>query len=194
MATVWVLFDRDAGGGKPFHLLSLFIALEAAAAGLILALRVGRDFLKPLGYACAVAAPGSIILLIVWPRISGPVWIMSLLLAVGLCVLYLWAGGGRAVIKSEWFLVAAAATFAFGAITNPGILAAVGLLVMGYALGDKLLAGLGLVYLPAFIVVYYYDMDVDLAYKSYILAGSGLILLLVRIAAGRRPWAGKGAA
>jgi hypothetical protein len=38
---------------------------------------------------------------------------------------------------------------------------------------------------PGFLVLYYYALNVDLASKSWILAGSGLILLAIRWIAGR---------
>ncbi|MEW5722117.1 MAG: DUF4401 domain-containing protein [Thermodesulfobacteriota bacterium] len=171
------------------HLLEAVIVLEAAAGGWLLARRPSGDFVRPVGYAAAVAAPGALLLLILWPRAVPPGRPVSLALALGLSILYLWAAGGSDRLKTEGMLTAVAATLALGLITNPGLLAAVGLLVLGYAQGDKALLGLGCLFLPLFLAVYYYDLDVTLAYKSWVLAGSGLLLLLARFVAGRRPWA-----
>jgi uncharacterized membrane protein len=35
------------------------------------------------------------------------------------------------------------------------------------------------------LVVFYYALDVDLAHKSWVIAGSGVLLLIVRWIAGR---------
>jgi uncharacterized membrane protein len=39
---------------------------------------------------------------------------------------------------------------------------------------------LAYLFLPCFLIVFYYALHVDLAYKSYVVAGSGLLLLVVR--------------
>ncbi len=44
-------------------------------------------------------------------------------------------------------------------------------------------------FLPVFVVVFYYDLDISLAYKSWILAGSGALLLVARWFLATRPWA-----
>jgi uncharacterized membrane protein len=42
------------------------------------------------------------------------------------------------------------------------------------------LTALAYLFLPCFLVVFYYAMNVSLAHKSWMVAGSGLILLAVR--------------
>ncbi|MCI5223928.1 MAG: DUF4401 domain-containing protein [Candidatus Electrothrix sp. AR4] len=51
---------------------------------------------------------------------------------------------------------------------------------MGHAFGDRILTLFALLFLPCFLVVFYYALHIDLAYKSYVVAGSGLLLLIVR--------------
>jgi uncharacterized membrane protein len=50
------------------------------------------------------------------------------------------------------------------------------------------------VFLPLFIVTFYYDLDLDLAYKSWVVAGTGLCLLVARGILLTRPWAKEGGA
>ena len=203
LAAAWILFIKDKAWfwyleyGLPslslplmekYSLVHLLIGLEALTTGLILAGRRGGDLLKPLAYAAAAAAPGTISIYTLSPDITVDWRLSQLLLGGGLIWLYTWAGGGRACFRTEWMKVAVAATLVLAVIANPGLLAALGLLVLGYALGDKALLGLGFLFLPTFIVIYYYDLDVSLAYKSWVLAGSGLVLLIIRWYLGRRPW------
>ena len=44
---------------------------------------------------------------------------------------------------------------------------------------------LSYLFLPCFLVVFYYVLNVDLAHKSWIIAGSGAVLLVVRWIVGR---------
>jgi uncharacterized membrane protein len=71
-----------------------------------------------------------------------------------------------------------------GIFTTPGILVAVGLLIAGYAFGDRILTALAYLSLPSFLVFFYYALNVDLAHKSLVIAGSGVLLLVVRWIAG----------
>lgn len=146
--------------------------------------------LRPLAYACLLAAPGVLLLINLfgaWDRGSDvtPVWPSSVLLALGLLWLYRRLGGPGAY-KAEWARIAVVATVLLAAFTNPGVLAAIGLLAMGYALADRTLLALGAAFLPTFIVLYYYALNVSLAYKSWVLAGSGALLLIVRWVVKRR--------
>lgn len=72
------------------------------------------------------------------------------------------------------------ATVLLGALSTPGILAAIALLVLGYARGDRVLMGIALIFLPVFIVYFYYNLEIGLGVKSYVLMGSGITLLVLR--------------
>ena len=74
-------------------------------------------------------------------------------------------------------------------VATPGLLAAIGLIVLGYALGERVLLGLGVVFVPTFLIAYYYDLDVGLDIKSWTLMASGAVLLAARWVLSRRPWA-----
>ncbi|MBI4777851.1 DUF4401 domain-containing protein [Candidatus Desantisbacteria bacterium] len=76
-------------------------------------------------------------------------------------------------------VLAILSTILLGIFTTPGILVAIGLLVVGYTFGDRILTVLSYLFLPCFLIVFYYALNIDLAYKSWVVAGSGVILLVV---------------
>ena len=55
-----------------------------------------------------------------------------------------------------------------------------GLLVLGYARNDRYLLSIGILFFPVFIVVFYYEWQFSLFIKSWILMGSGAVLLVTR--------------
>ncbi len=77
-------------------------------------------------------------------------------------------------------ILAFVSTLLLGIFTAPSILVAIGLLIVGYALGDRILTALSFLFLPCFLVVFYYAFNVYLDYKTWVIAGSGVLLLVVR--------------
>jgi len=69
-----------------------------------------------------------------------------------------------------------------GALTwsVPGIVAAIGALVLGFHRRDRVVAGAACVFLTGFLVFFYYDMDMTLLNKSFVLIASGGMLLGAR--------------
>jgi uncharacterized membrane protein len=61
-----------------------------------------------------------------------------------------------------------------------GLAAALLILILGFAGGNRVLFGLGLLALASFLSHYYYQMKETLLFKSMILAGAGVVLLTVR--------------
>lgn len=80
-------------------------------------------------------------------------------------------------------LVAAAA----GALAwwAPGLLPALMVLAVGFGSGQRFLLGLGLLGLACFLSGYYYNLEATLLVKSIVLAVSGGVLFLLRLALGR---------
>ncbi|WP_457653281.1 DUF4401 domain-containing protein [Rhodocaloribacter sp.] len=68
----------------------------------------------------------------------------------------------------------------------PGILAALFVLTLGFHRGDRLLMAFALVFLAVFLGFFYYNMNLTLLAKSFLLIGSGVVLLGVRVALRRR--------
>ena len=83
-------------------------------------------------------------------------------------------------------LLAAGACAVIGVLSAPGVLAAVGILMLGHLERDHLLRSLGLLFLPVYLVSFYYDLNTTLLLKSGMLVGSGLVLWLARMFARRQ--------
>lgn len=77
-----------------------------------------------------------------------------------------------------------AAAVALGCLSMivPGLTAAVLVLVLGFSLGNRILVGLGLLALAAFLSNYYYQLQATLMTKSMALASSAILLLSIRVA------------
>jgi hypothetical protein len=76
--------------------------------------------------------------------------------------------------------IAAAVLLALIGVRMPGLAAAAMLAVLGFANGNRVLLGLGLLGLVTFVSSYYYRLDVTLLAKSGYLAAAGVALLVVR--------------
>lgn len=64
----------------------------------------------------------------------------------------------------------------------PGLASAVLILVLGFAAGNRILMGLAAVALLGFISHYYYQLDTTLLMKSLVLAVTGVVLVMTRLA------------
>jgi uncharacterized protein DUF4401 len=82
----------------------------------------------------------------------------------------------------EAIVVSIAATVLLGLLTlsTPGIMAAITVLTLGFDRRNRVLIGLAIVFLVAFVSVYYYSLRMTLLEKSMVLAASGLLLLAAR--------------
>lgn len=65
-------------------------------------------------------------------------------------------------------------------INSPGVIAAFLILLIAFHRGNKILLGLSIVYLIFFLIFFYYNMAVSLLFKSFILMGSGIAMLVFR--------------
>ena len=86
------------------------------------------------------------------------------------------ASASGALAMAGALIVAAASAKA------PGIAPAAGLLVLGHANGNRLLAGLGIFALVGYLSHYYYSLHATLLEKSGLLAAAGIALLVARFA------------
>ena len=185
LATVWIIEE------KIFVLMHALIAAETLLTGILLLLKKRPPFLTPLAYSAAGMLPATLLFMNLvqtntWMRIdfNEPMWPSSLLLAGGLLYLLFHLAGGTKGFREPWLILAFVSTLLLGIFTTPGILVAIGLLVVGYAFGDRILTALSFLFLPCFLVVFYYALNVDLVYKSWVIAGSGALLLAIRWIAG----------
>ncbi len=118
----------------------------------------------------------------VWP---GPVASVAVLLAGVLKLLARegvpWnSATGRAAM-------AAALILGLASLKAPGVGPAAAILVVGYANGNRVLAGLGVAAFVVYLSQYYYQLHATLLEKSALLAATGVALLALRFAA-RLAW------
>jgi hypothetical protein len=185
LATVWIVEE------EMFVLVHVLVAAETLLAGILLLRKKRTPSLTPLVYSAAAMLPATLLFLShtqesAWrTNFDEPLWPSSVLLAGGLIYLYLHLAGGSKRLGEPWLILAIVSTILLGIFTTPGILVAVGLLVVGYAFGDLILTAMAYLFLPCFLVSFYYALNVDLAHKSWVIAGSGAGLLVVRWIAGR---------
>jgi len=78
--------------------------------------------------------------------------------------------------------LAGALVIAAASIKAPGLAPATAILVVGYANGNRVLAGLGVLALLAYLSHYYYALQATLLEKSMLLAAAGVAVLMARFA------------
>lgn len=185
LATAWIVEE------EVFVLMHALIGAEMLLSGILLLRKKRPLLLTPLVYSAAAMLPATLLFMNlmqmnIWRTdFDEPLWPSSLLLAGGLIYLYFHLAGGSKRLREPWLILAIISTILLGIFTTPGILVAVGLLVVGYAFGDRILTVLSYLFLPCFLVFFYYALNVDLAHKSCVVAGSGVLLLVVRWIVGR---------
>ncbi|MBN8723149.1 MAG: GDYXXLXY domain-containing protein [Acidobacteria bacterium] len=170
-----------------FHILILVEIIVVAI--LFTNAKIKSDF-RPLAYAFAVAIPSTLLLILIGEPIrllfrynnwiSFDWLIAKIMFSVALLWLYQWALGSLERLKQQPILFGVIATLILGFISTPGLLAALWLMILGYSLRDYILIALAIAFFPVFITIYYYNLDLTLDIKSYILMASGIVLLLMR--------------
>lgn len=180
LTTAWIIENQAS------YSMHFLIAAEMVLFGVLILKKKKHASLIPLTYSAATMLPATLLFMNlmqihIWRiKFYVPLWPSSILLSAGLVYFYLNLAGGVNHLHEVWLILAICSTILLGIFTTPGILVSIGLIVLGYAYGDRILSGLSYLFLPCFLVIFYYALNVDLAYKSWILAGSGLILLVVR--------------
>jgi len=79
----------------------------------------------------------------------------------------------------------AALAIAISSFRAPGIITGLIIVLLGYAHGNRVLTGLGIFTLIAYLSHYYYQMQATLLVKSAALVATGLVLLIARFALDR---------
>ena len=155
-----------------------FFVLQLAGAAVLLTHgRVGRDYV-PVAYACAFSLCATVLYLSESQTLgifadvqTYQLIFVNALLAGGLIALFAWAAGSVEALKRPPLILASVGAVLLGMVSAPGAMLSIGLMILGYAKHDRLLLVLGAVLMPAFLWLYYYNLDVSLLDKSLILAG-----------------------
>lgn len=167
------------------------IAAEMVLVGLLYTWGRTPPVLRPLAAAFATALVGTHLVWIGDLDLGAPLWPARILGVAWMLWVLRFSADGGSLLRREPLVVAMAATVLLGVFSPPGLLAAIGLMVLGHALGDRLVTGLGTIFMPVFIYAYYHDLALGLDQKSYHLMAAGLVLLVARAYLARRPWARK---
>jgi len=115
---------------------------------------------------------------------AGAVLIVAVLLLLRREGVALASGPGKTAL-------AAAAVLALATLKAPGVGPAAAILVVGYANGNRVLAGLGIAALVGYLSHYYYALHATLLEKSALMACAGIALLITRLAL-HRWWPAQG--
>jgi hypothetical protein len=151
------------------------------------------EMLAPVGYALVVCLFGALLFgsSTHFGRISmdfgrsavflGRPTAVAIMLALALLVWKVADEHGKSPASLPVF-AALAGTLALGlsTLSSPGIIAGAAVLTLAFDRRDKVLLGLGVVFLLVFGSVYYYSLHLTLMQKAGILAGTGVLMLAVR--------------
>jgi len=185
----------DEKSQNAFELTTLALA---AAVGFVWRYRV-RDrgefaaaLLQPVGYALVTALFAALLLGSIThfgqtPIGNAHVLALGRLITIGITVglvALVWAiihEHGAALNSGKAFAaLAGVMALGVGTLSTPGIVAGAAVLVLAFDRRDRVLLGMGVIFLLVFGSVYYYSMHITLLEKSGVLAGSGVLLLAVR--------------
>lgn len=190
---LWEILERGSGGGTTLALSLYVLVATGLAGGLLLPSRVSTTW-RPLGFA-ALAALGTVVCVLssghdfgIWasrrpidPRPIEAILTLSLVGLIG------WVAGGAVRLADRRLVPAVVGALALGLAAAPGIVYALGLLILGHARHDRAVQVVGILALPTFLVLWYYGRDMDFLTKSAVLVASGAALLVAR---GWMAWAG----
>lgn len=181
-----ILVRRTAGGDPSAGLFVFELVATAIAGTFLLAPRV-PPALRPLGSA-ALAAMGTVVVVYAVGHDAGA-WAggrpldprpIEALLTLALIGTIAWAAGGPRALARPPLAAATVGAGLLGFAGAPGILYALGVLIVGHARHDVALRVVGILALPGFLALWYWGRDMTLLEKSAALVGSGLLLLLGR--------------
>jgi hypothetical protein len=189
-----ILWNRDLPLPREFLFNGFFLLQMTAAAILFTNSKIKREHL-PLSYAFALSLCATILHLafpsefVFWraKRIIDPIFI-NVMLSIGLIGLIAWAAGGIEKLKKEPLRIACLGVVLFGLISAPGIILAIGLLILGYVKHERLLILMGTLLMPVFLFTYYYNLNFSLYKKSTVLILSGIVLLMGRAYLKYKKW------
>jgi hypothetical protein len=180
LAVSWIV-ERDA-----LWLLHLLVGAELILFVTLAVRKERTPAYIPLEKAVALLLP---LTLLVFPlarivhRASlafPPFWPSGLLLYGALLIILFQPVYGLPPLPRSLKVGLPSAFLLLGLFTSPGVPAALLLLILGRARGDRCLTVLGGLFLPVFLGFYYHALDIDLARKAWVIAGSGFLLLGVR--------------
>lgn len=86
--------------------------------------------------------------------------------------------GKRKLLGNSLLIVSLLVAALMGLFYGAHLVVILGLVILGYGIGDRRLLLIGALAFPAFLFEYYYSLNVTLLYKSYYLMAGGTLLLV----------------
>lgn len=182
LITLWLTVDSDKVSGA----LSPWISLVAVVTTWLWSWRARPAALNPLALASAFSLGALVIYQSVisefpfLPNIHIYNALTAWVLGAGVLFLICALNRGRASLTSPWVIGVAIIAAALAWQGEAGVLTAVLLGVAGYAWGDKLVSVFAWVFLGGFLFFLYYSLHVPLSWKSAVIGGTGVALLILR--------------
>ncbi len=175
--------------GQHFVLMNLFFVIQMIAMLFFLTNNRLKDVL-PIAYALVCALCWMTLFWVMektplTPSLHGLlrpdmiyISMINIGLSLGLIVSILYVASISKKLELESLIIAIIGAIVLGFLSATGILLALMLLILGRAKYDRFLYIVGGLFLGVFLFFYYYSLSLTLAYKSAILVGSGILLLI----------------
>ncbi|MBU2709843.1 DUF4401 domain-containing protein [Zooshikella harenae] len=143
--------------------------------------------LLPLAYAVSILLPISVLLPIWVPNFDSNLTVIAvaiepafrIAMAVGLLLLSLHISTDTPW-NQPWFYIVVISCVILAFFANSGLLLSLFILILAYILADRLLKVIAYLFLAVFLSFFYYNLQISLLNKSYLLMASGSAMLLVR--------------
>ena len=169
-------------------IMNFFFLAYLICAGFLLLQEKVKKLYDPVAYALICTLLGLAVMqsgLMSDPKFEPvfgiEIWLPNFIAGFGLLYLLSHAVGGFKKQMDSQAIVIAAGVILLAFFTNAGILLSILLMVFGRMNHRPLVSFIGWISLTGFLIYYYYQLDFTLETKSYVLLGSGGLLLGIRL-------------
>ena len=190
IATVITLPDSDSDlmPVVATWIMNFFFLAYMICAGFLLLHEKVKKLYDPVAYALICTLLGLAVMQTALmsepkfePVLGIEIWLPNFIAGFGLLYLLSHAVGGFKKQMDSQAIVIAAGVILLAFFTNAGILLSILLMVFGRMNHRPLVSFIGWISLTGFLIYYYYQLDFTLETKSYVLLGSGGLLLGIRL-------------
>ena len=180
--------DSDVMPVVAAWIINFFFLTYMICAGFLLLHEKVKKLYDPVAYALICTLLGLAVMqsgLMSEPKLEPvlgfEIWLPNFIAGFGLLYLLSHAVGGFKKQMDSQAIVIAVGVILLALFTNAGILLSIMLTVFGRMNHRPLVSFIGWISLTGFLIYYYYQMDFSLETKSYVLLGSGGLLLGIRL-------------
>ena len=190
IATVITLPDSDSDlmPVVATWIMNFFFLAYMICAGFLLLHEKVKKLYDPVAYALICTLLGLAVMQTALmsepkfePVLGIEIWLRNFIAGFGLLYLLAYAVGGFKKQMDSQAIVIAVGVVLLTLFTNAGILLSIMLTVFGRMNHRPLVSLIGWISLTGFLIYYYYQLDFTLETKSYVLLGSGGLLLGIRL-------------